>query len=547
MRASRSGLRARVLQVVAGRQRLHHRRQIVRPELVDEAGERLAQRQRDLRPLVDVIVVQEDREQPDVVAGGLEHRVLASIESPAARSRSTGRGAVDLDELHRLHRLRHAVVGDLEVGHRQDRSPARRRGRSRSRRRGRDRCRRGRSAAGAAVARARVLAVLPASLLAGRARRGPGSPRSTAAGSSRIARILYSPRYNAPRCPRTSSGTWSAWGPTPSITSTACPRHHAPTVPPPSCGSPVTARCAAAKWRRRMAACAALGPAGGLSRRVGSDDNGRLISSELAGRGVDLSHVVTRECANRFAVITVDDTTGERIVLWDRDERLNAQPSRSARRRLIASARLVHVDDEDQEAAIAAALLAREAGVPVTSDIDRDHRSHARNWSRPSAFRSSPSTSCRRSPAKPTASGRCARCAGSHAGLLCVTLGAARRDAARGRRADALSRGSAVTAVDTTGAGDVFRAAFIYGLLNRHAPRRHAALRQRRGGGVRARAPARSPACRRCAEVESADGSVRQRFAEHAAHRVGQRHAGQERQRRRQVDRRGRLRDTRPS
>ena len=38
---------------------------------------------------------------------------------------------------------------------------------------------------------------------------------------------------------------------------------------------------------------------------------------------------------------------------------------------LIGSARLVHVDDEDQEAAIAAALIAREAGMPVTSDIDR--------------------------------------------------------------------------------------------------------------------------------------------------------------------------------
>ena len=38
---------------------------------------------------------------------------------------------------------------------------------------------------------------------------------------------------------------------------------------------------------------------------------------------------------------------------------------------LVASARLVHVDDTDQAAAIAVARAARVAGVPVTSDIDR--------------------------------------------------------------------------------------------------------------------------------------------------------------------------------
>ena len=79
---------------------------------------------------------------------------------------------------------------------------------------------------------------------------------------------------------------------------------------------------------------------------------------------------MTRECANRFAVITVDETTGERIVLWDRDERLNLE-AREIDPRLIASARVIHVDDEDQEAAIAAATMARRAGVPCTSDIDR--------------------------------------------------------------------------------------------------------------------------------------------------------------------------------
>src|SRR6187431_616582 len=72
-----------------------------------------------------------------------------------------------------------------------------------------------------------------------------------------------------------------------------------------------------------MAACAGLGLRAAYLGSTGNDQNGRLIVSELQQRGVDVSGVMTRECANRFAVIAVDETSGERIVLWDRDDRLN--------------------------------------------------------------------------------------------------------------------------------------------------------------------------------------------------------------------------------
>src|SRR5262245_36907362 len=98
-----------------------------------------------------------------------------------------------------------------------------------------------------------------------------------------------------------------------------------------------------------MAACAGFGRKAAYVGCVGHDHNGRLVRADLDERGVDLSHVLTRDCANRFAVITVDETTGERIVLWDRDERLDLA-AREIDARLIESARVVHVDDEDQEA-----------------------------------------------------------------------------------------------------------------------------------------------------------------------------------------------------
>src|SRR5919106_1501395 len=70
------------------------------------------------------------------------------------------------------------------------------------------------------------------------------------------------------------------------------------------------------------------------------------------------------------AVGNVDNRSGERLVFWDRDPHLNLSAA-DIHPEVIASARVVHVDDEDQDASICAARTAREANVIVTSDIDR--------------------------------------------------------------------------------------------------------------------------------------------------------------------------------
>ena len=217
-----------------------------------------------------------------------------------------------------------------------------------------------------------------------------------------------------------------------------------------------------------MAACAGLGLRAAYLGCTGHDHNGRMIVSELQQRGVDVSPVLTRECANRFAVITVDETSGDRIVLWDRDERLNLA-TREITPQLVGAARLVHVDDEDQEAAIAAAAIAKQAGIPVTSDIERvtDRTKDL------IAAVSVPIFAQHLLPAitgesDPESALRTIR--RSHDGLLCVTLGA---QGAMLLKGDQLIVEPAMTvkAVDTTGAGDVFRAGIIYGLLNDMEPR----------------------------------------------------------------------------
>ena len=212
-----------------------------------------------------------------------------------------------------------------------------------------------------------------------------------------------------------------------------------------------------------MAACAALGLRAAYLGSVGNDHNGRRVISELQQRGVDVSPVMTRECPNRFAVIAVDETSGERIVLWDRDDRLNIA-RRDIDPQLVRSARLLHVDDEDQEAAIHAAAIGRECGVPVTSDIER-MTARTRDLIDavaipifaqhllPVLTGDTDAERALRSLRRP------------HHQMLCVTLGASGAMLLSGDEL-IVEPAFRVPIADTTGAGDVFRAAFIYGLLN---------------------------------------------------------------------------------
>ena len=130
---------------------------------------------------------------------------------------------------------------------------------------------------------------------------------------------------------------------------------------------------AAARWPPRLAACATLGLRSKFAGVIGSDDNGTRVQEALVARGVDVTDAVVHHGPNQFAVILVDERTGERMVLWSRDDTI-ALRADELPPALLPSARVVHVDDVDQQAAIQVATLARTPG-------DRHERYRSRHGS----------------------------------------------------------------------------------------------------------------------------------------------------------------------
>src|SRR5688500_7403245 len=211
-----------------------------------------------------------------------------------------------------------------------------------------------------------------------------------------------------------------------------------------------------------MAACVSLGLSAGYLGPLGNDDNGRRIRTELGRRGVDLGRTIIRDAATRFAVILVDEHTGERIVMGHRDERLDLAPA-DIRPALVAGVDIVHVDGTDLTASIQLARLARQAGAIVTCDIDEvapRTRELLEHVTMPVVADGVPQALAGLGDVESAL--RAMRV--THGGPLCVRLGDRGSAALDGGTFSAVPA-PPVTPGDTTGAGDVFRAGIIYGLV----------------------------------------------------------------------------------
>jgi sulfofructose kinase len=191
---------------------------------------------------------------------------------------------------------------------------------------------------------------------------------------------------------------------------------------------------------------------------------GELARRSLLEDGVDVAGAVQRRgVANQMAVILVDQATGERTVLMYRPAALALKPDEISRERVTAG-RVLHLDGYDLDAALAAAGWARAAGIPIVVDVDLRSGPVERLLAASDVVIVSHEFATHATGAADPDLALTRLAATTQAPLVAITLGAD-GVVARGPAGTSRAPGYAVPCVDTTGAGDVFHAGFIYGML----------------------------------------------------------------------------------
>ena len=104
--------------------------------------------------------------------------------------------------------------------------------------------------------------------------------------------------------------------------------------------------------------------------KFGSDAAGEFGLNSLADEGVDLTYAQTIEGAStQIAFIVIDIRSGERTVIWQRDDRLAFSES-EAPVDFVTRSKVLHFTPHDTAACIAMARAAGAAGTIVSTDID---------------------------------------------------------------------------------------------------------------------------------------------------------------------------------
>ncbi|OGP95490.1 MAG: hypothetical protein A2157_19395 [Deltaproteobacteria bacterium RBG_16_47_11] len=197
--------------------------------------------------------------------------------------------------------------------------------------------------------------------------------------------------------------------------------------------------------------------------KVGEDELGQFSLHAIRQEGVEVSSVtIEPNATNQFAMIIVDGPTGERTILWNRDQRLMYRQG-ELRKGEVCSGKLLHLDGHDIHAALQCAKWAKEEGIPTIIDLDKVE---------PLTFELIKEIdfviTSSRFPMLVTGIADREKALlelqKQIPGFLCATLGH--------EGAIALVNGEIITVkgfkvnvVDTTGAGDVFHGGFVYGLL----------------------------------------------------------------------------------
>ena len=209
-------------------------------------------------------------------------------------------------------------------------------------------------------------------------------------------------------------------------------------------------------------ACQAWGLRTRYVGKLGDDDAARLHENAFDRAGVEARLIKVAGGVSPQSLILVDGG-GERTVLCRRDERMALKPE-ELDRAWIVNARALHVDGYDTAAATLAASWAHAAGIPVVADLDEIYPGVEELIENVDYLIVSRDFPCRLMNDRNLEHALRRMHARYGCRLSAATLG---QDGVLAWDGKQMMHSAAycVPVVDTTGAGDVFHAGFIYGLL----------------------------------------------------------------------------------
>lgn len=222
-----------------------------------------------------------------------------------------------------------------------------------------------------------------------------------------------------------------------------------------------------------MVTLAKLGAKVAYMGKIGDDPDGKFVKDQLEKEGVNTDYlIIDKKIQTAKAFIWVDKNTGKRTVALDKT-RLGDTKISELKFLNLVSTRFLHIDAREPEANIFLAKWAKKLGAKVSLDVGSlrsgveavfpyvDHLIVSKRFACGIAKLSDPFSACKELM-------KIRRIHGTGFETVVVTIG---EDGcicgslqSRGEQIFH-SHGFPVKVVDTTGAGDVFHGAFIFGLL----------------------------------------------------------------------------------
>jgi ribokinase len=210
-----------------------------------------------------------------------------------------------------------------------------------------------------------------------------------------------------------------------------------------------------------MVTLARLGMKPGLIAAVGDDIFGEFVTKELVKENVDISCIIRRKTPTALASGWIEQRTGKRTIVLNLEISIEAE---DIRLKSLPDTRAVHLDGRFMPACLKLARWARRKKIPVIFDIGSmrndvselirftDQMVCAEDFALPFTHAKNPKDAILR------LKNRCP-------GTVVVTSGTKGSLGYDESSGFVFQRAFSVKAVDTTGAGDTYHGAYIFGML----------------------------------------------------------------------------------